>query len=404
MPSDLAAKLLAWLPSQLPEAFAWLERMVNLNSFSANPEGVNRVGTLTGECFAEFGFEPEAVPSTDPTYGSHLFLHRRGGHGPPVVLVTHLDTVFPREEEERNQFRWQPAPSENRIYGPGTVDIKGGTILIWLMFRALREFAPSVLASTNWLIAANASEEVLSGDFAKRTVERCPAGARAVLVFEGGPREGSEWHLVTSRKGRAEYRITARGTAAHAGSAHQQGVNAVVGLCGVVERAAALTNYPANLTVNVAQIAGGTVLNRVPHEAEAALEMRAFDPAVLQEAGDAVMAFSGTTENGTRISAQCLGTTPAWPNDASTQALFAHWAAAADDLPLQLKSVPRGGLSDANYLCHLGPTLDGLGPSGANAHCSVRSADGSTLPEYVEVDSFVPKTTLNVLALLRMLS
>ena len=70
---------------------------------------------------------------------------------------------------------------------------------------------------------------------------------------------------------------------------------------------------------------------------------------------------------------------------------------------MKLKSVSRGGLSDANYLCCLGPTLDGLGPGGANAHCSERSADGSKLPEFVEVDSFVPKAALDVLGLLRLL-
>jgi glutamate carboxypeptidase len=333
-----------------------------------------------------------------------LFLRRKGsGSSPPVVLVTHLDTVFPPEEEERNDFRWQPAPQENRIYGPGTVDIKGGTVLIWLMLRALQKFAPEVFEKTDWLVAANASEEVLSGDFAMRTKERCKGGASAVLVFEGGPRERDEWHIVTSRKGRAEYRITAEGRAAHAGSAHAQGVNAVVGLCEVVQRAAALTDYEANLTVNVASMSGGTVLNRVPHEAEAALEMRAFDPAVLQRAGDAVMSLAGQAGNGTRIDAKCLGITPAWPSDAATQGLAAHWVEAARELGLKLKTVSRGGLSDANYLCHLGPTLDGLGPSGANAHCSERSTDGSKLPEYVEPDSFVPKTALNVLALLRML-
>jgi glutamate carboxypeptidase len=405
MPSDLAANLLAWLPSQLPETFAWLERMVGINSFSTNPHGVNKVGALTAECFVELGFNAEFVPSTDPIYGSHLFLRRKGSGGsPPVVLVTHLDTVFPPEEEERNDFRWQPAPEENRIYGPGTVDIKGGTALIWLMLRAIREFAPDVFERTDWLVAANASEEVLSGDFAMRAKERCANGAKAVLVFEGGPREKDEWHIVTSRKGRAEYHITAEGRAAHAGSAHAQGVNAVVGLSEAVQRAAALTDYAANLTVNVANISGGTVLNRVPHEAEAALEMRAFDPAVLQRAGNAVMSLAGQAGNGTRISAQCLGVTPAWPSDAGTQELSAYWAEAANELGLKLWTVPRGGLSDANYLCALGPTLDGLGPSGANAHCSERSADGSKLPEYVEIDSFVPKTALNVLSLLRMLS
>lgn len=409
MPSDLAAKLLAWIPSQLPEALAWLERMVEINSFSSNPPGVNRVGALTAECFAELGFGAEQVPSTDSTYGSHLFLRRAVEGCLPVVLVSHLDTVFPPEEEERNDFHWQAVPSEGRIYGPGTVDIKGGTVLIWLMLRALRKFAPEVFEKTNWLIAANASEEVLSGDFGLRTMERCPEGAKAVLVFEGGPRDHAldEWHIVTSRKGRAEYRISAEGKAAHAGSSHAEGVNAIVELVDAVKAAAKLTDYGADLTVNVGRICGGTVLNRVPHEASAELEMRAFEPKVLMAAGESVMALRSATPppaGQAHIHVECLGVTAAWPNDAATQALYAHWAAAAEDLPMKLRSVPRGGLSDANYLCGLGPTLDGLGPSGGNAHCSERSADGSKLPEYVDVDSFVPKAALNVLALVRMLA
>jgi glutamate carboxypeptidase len=402
MPSDLAAKLLAWLPSQLPEAFDWLERMVRLNSFSSNPEGVNRVGAVTAECFRELGFKAEPVPSTDATYGSHLFLGRTADASPPIVLVTHLDTVFPPEEEERNGFRWERTEQEGRIYGPGTVDIKGGTILIWLMLRAIREFAPEVFESTNWLIAANASEEVLSGDFAMRTMERCPNGAKAVLVFEGGPREGDEWHIVTSRKGRAEYRISAEGKAAHAGSSHRDGVNAIVEVADAVKAVSRLTDYAAGLTVNVGRISGGTVTNRVPHEASAELEMRAFDPKVLRRAGKSVMALErekpAAGEAVLRV--ECLGATPAWPNDEATQALYAHWAAAASEFSMKLKSVSRGGLSDANYLCNLGPTLDGLGPCGGNAHCSERSADGAKVPEYVEVDSFVPKTALNVVALL----
>ena len=389
----------------MPEAMQWLERMVGINSFSSNPEGVDRLGLLTAECFADLGFQAESVPSTCNTYGSHLFLRRKVGDQPPVVLVTHLDTVFPAEEEVRNHFRWQPAPEEGRIYGPGTVDIKGGTILIWLVLRALREFAPDVFDKTSWLVAANASEEVMSGDFALRTIECCPAGAKAVLVFEGGPRDAGEWHIVTSRKGRAVYRISAEGKAAHAGSAHDQGVNAIVELADAVKAAARLTDYKAGLTVNVGRMEGGTVLNRVPHEAYAELEMRAYEPKVLTAAGKNVQALSNETpaKGQAAIRVECLGATPAWPNDQETQALYAHWEAAGVEQGLTLRSVPRGGLSDANYLCHLGPTLDGLGPSGGNAHCSERTEDGSKVPEYVDVDSFVPKTALNVLALLRML-
>jgi glutamate carboxypeptidase len=399
MSEDLADRLRSHLNRLLPEALSWLEKMVGVNSFTANPDGVNALGKLTAECFADLGFIAEHIPSKDTGHGSHLFLSRGNAEQKPVLLVTHLDTVFPPEEEVANAFRWEPSPAERRIYGPGTVDIKGGTALIWLMLQAMRECQPTLFESTRWMIAANSSEEVRSTDFARCVSEGCPAGARAVLVFEGGPRSGEEWHIVTSRKGRAEYRINAVGKAAHAGSSHADGINAIVALCQPVMAAAALTDPVQDLTVNVARISGGTVLNRVPHEAWAELEMRAFDPQILKGAGDAIVALSSSKAGAAGISVSCLGISPAWKEDSAAAVLAQHWHHAAASLGRQLRSVSRGGLSDANYLCHLGPTLDGLGPSGGNAHCSERTADGSKLPEYVETDSFVPRALLNLLAL-----
>ena len=403
MTDDFAQRLQSYLPTRLDEALLWLQRMVDVNSFTANAAGVDRVGEITAECFAELGFTAEAPASEHASFGHHLFLSRPRPGAPRVVLVTHLDTVVPAEEEQRHAFHWQPAPEEGRIYGPGTVDIKGGTMLIWLLLQGLRHCALEVFEGVDWLIAANASEEVMAVDFATRTKERCPQGARAVLVFEGGPFVDGEHHLVTARKGRAEYRISARGTAAHAGSEHRSGVNAIVALTEPVQAAARLTDYAAELTVNIGSIQGGTVTNRVPHEAWADLEMRAFDPARLAKAGKAVECFAHPAGHGNAaIEVKCLGTSPAWPDDERTRNLARHWLVAASELPLPVKLVKRGGLSDANYLCGLGPTLDGLGPSGGNAHCSERSADGVKLPEYVDVGSFVPKAALNALAIARL--
>lgn len=84
--------------------------------------------------------------------------------------------------------------------------------------------------------------------------------------------------------------------------------------------------------------------------------------------------------------------------------LFRRWDEAARELGLRALPIKRGGLSDANYLADLGPTLDGLGPMGANAHCSERSAAEGKVPEFVEPDSFVPKAAMNTLALLRLLA
>ncbi|WP_075087975.1 peptidase dimerization domain-containing protein [Verrucomicrobium spinosum] len=96
----------------------------------------------------------------------------------------------------------------------------------------------------------------MSADFGVRTAERCTQGATAVLVYEGGPMVGGAYHLVTARKGRASYRLAAHGKAAHAGSSHAEGINAIVGLVDAVKAAAALTSYDDELTVNVGVIHG----------------------------------------------------------------------------------------------------------------------------------------------------
>lgn len=398
---DRTQRLNAKLEELRPQALVLLERMVGINSFTTNATGVDAVGQVTAEAFAELGFTAEFVPSDHPLQGHHLFLRKEKPGAPRVLLVTHLDTVFPPEEEEANGFRWQPSPHEGRIYGPGSIDIKGGTVLLWMMLHALREIAPQVWEQTDWLIAANAAEEVLSRDFAQHTSERCAEGALAVLVFEGGPVIDGRHHFVAARKGRAEYRITARGRGAHAGSAFGEGVNAVTALAPLITSAAALSSTSKELTVNVARVEGGTVLNRVPHEAAFELEMRAYEPEHLQRAGEMLKSWAraGLPE----IEVTCLGESPAWPADERNLKLAAHWTTAAQQLGLEILPSRRGGLSDANYLCHLGPTIDGLGPSGGNAHCSERSADGSKVPEYLQPETLVPKAAINVLALLSLL-
>jgi len=387
-----------------PAALDLLRRLVAINSFTANAAGVVAVARLTAEAFAPLGFTAELISCTVPGAGHHLFLTHRGNGGDPVVLITHSDTVFPPEEEQRNDFKWDERPDEGRIYGPGTVDIKGGTALIWLILHMLRDCAPEAFAQTHWLVAANAAEEVTGDDFGHATAERCAGKARAVLVFEGGPVDEQGWHIVTSRKGRSTWQLTAEGRAAHAGSKHHEGINAIDALARVLPEIAALTDAAQERTVNIGHIHGGTVVNRVPHEAIAEWECRATEPAALQQADDFFSSLTGAAPNGAKLTAERTGHTAAWPGSIESSALFHLWHEAAAAMNLTAVSVPRGGLSDANHLWQLAPTLDGLGPDGGNAHCSERSADGSKLPEFVKPDTFVPKAVLNALALLKLAS
>lgn len=403
-----------YLTEHLPVYLELLRKMVAINSFTANSVGVNALGELTADAFAPLGFKAETVQSLNPLYGKHLVLTRQGhtfaGQTPPVVgFVSHLDTVFPPDEEQRHDFRWREVG--NRIYGPGTVDIKGGTIVIYMMLSALQALAPAVFNAVTWVVLLDASEESGGRDFGRLCVERLGRDALACLIFEGGGWYNGKFKLVVARKGMAVYRLTAEGKAAHAGSAHERGANAVVQMAEAIRRIGGMTDYERALTFNVGTVAGGTVINRVPHFASASVEMRAFTPEVYQEGLERMLALNELSTvqaaNGDfacRLQVEVTSRVDPWSRNPRTDALYRVWEETAVSLGYTTHPEERGGLSDGNYFWHELPTLDGLGPSGGNAHCSQRSPDGSKDQEFVRVSSFVPKALLNTMAVLRLVT
>jgi glutamate carboxypeptidase len=383
-----------------------LRGIVAINSFTANVDGVNAVAGLVAETFAPMGFQATHVQGPAGC-GAHLFLASKAKTGlPTLALVSHLDTVFPPDEERRNHFEWRR--EGDRIYGPGTNDIKGGTALIYLMLAALREAAPELYASVNWIVALNACEEVDSADFGAACERFLPPETAGCLIFEADGGEGDRFSVVAVRKGRATFTVRVEGRGAHAGGGHASGANAIVQLAEVVTRLAALTDYAADVTVNVGTISGGTVNNRVPHEATATLEMRAFDAEAYERTKAAILAMSGEGTKSAegyvcRIRVTLEDETPPWPENAETERLIELWKTAGAELGLRVAREARGGLSDGNVLWQRFPTLDGLGPRGENSHCSEQSADGSKEQEWVDASSFVPKALLNAMAISRLL-
>lgn len=401
-----------YLQDNLPRYLEILRQMVDINSFTANPDGVNALGDLTARQFSELGFRAEHVQSENPRYGRHLFLSRPGSSVaadeklPAIALVSHLDTVFPPEEEHDNDFHWRV--EGDRVYGPGTVDIKGGTVMIYMVLDAIREFAPEVFNSVQWYVCLNATEEVLSDEFAQLCMQRLPGETTACLVFEGGTPSATAFPLVVARKGRATFQISATGRSAHAGNYHHFGANAVVQIAETIRKIAAMTNYERQITYNVGPISGGVVVNRVPHYAEIEVEMRSFSNDVFDQGIADIVALNNTSDVSSQDGYRCRvrvkleERTAPWPANAGTQGLFVIWERAANKLGMQVVLEERGGLSDGNLLWNALPTLDGLGPSGAYPHCSERSTDGSKNQEYAEVTSFIPKAALNVAAILSM--
>lgn len=397
-----------FLAEGLPRYIAILQKMVSINSFTANGQGVNHLGQITAEFFSGLDFGAEFVPSQNQAFGKHLFLSRPGSRRAKVALISHLDTVFSPEEEVANNFAWRV--EGKRAYGPGTVDIKGGTLMILMVLESLKHCYPDFFNSISWLVAIDASEEVLSRDFGQALLSRLGPDTLACLVYEGGTPLETKYPLVTARKGRAKYIVTVEGRSAHAGNHHDKGANAIIQMAHTVQQIAALTDYDQQLTFNVGTVHGGSVVNRVPHYAQAEVEMRTFSPQVFSQGAENILAINGKSQVSSQDGFPCkveirqVESTSPWPRNPGTDRLFELFKEVGASLGMAIIPEERGGLSDGNHLWKHYPTLDGLGPVGNNAHCSERSPDGSKDQEYVLLSSFIPKTLLNVEAIQRLVN
>ncbi len=388
-------------------ALDFLRSLVATNSHTANAEGVRANARLIEQQFQPLGFQARRIPCRMEGTGDHLVLDS-GGDGPVIGCIAHLDTVFPPEEEAANAFAWRE--DGDRVYGPGTYDIKGGTAMIWMMLSALNAAMPGRFASIRWMLIWNAAEEHLAEDFADACLAELPPSTRACLVFEGDNETSKNFTILRARKGLAKFRIATQGRGAHAGNGHANGANAIRELAGLVEELEQMTDHARDLTVNVGCLQGGTEANRVPHAAEARVEMRAYDHAVFDPAMARILALAGegrvrAVSDGfpCRITVENQLLVPPWEGGASTAEIVAFWQEAAQETGDSLGITRRGGVSDANRLSAHFPTLDGLGPRGGNPHASETTPDGTKVPEFVDISSFVPKALLNLLAILRLL-
>src|SRR5215831_5185154 len=84
-----ADSLKQFLEGRMPEALEILRQMVGINSFTANRDGVNRLGKFTADCFAPLGFGAEFVPCTNAQFGKHLMLTKRGCSNKNIAMISH---------------------------------------------------------------------------------------------------------------------------------------------------------------------------------------------------------------------------------------------------------------------------------------------------------------------------
>jgi len=362
------AKKEAWMLARLKE-------LVNVESPSDDKAAVDEAVSLVAQWCEELN--------------GRVKRHRQKQHGDllevrfgparskrkPVMLLGHLDTVWPKGTLRQMPFR----VAEGRVWGPGTLDMKAGVVM---MLAALAVVQEKALLERPVVILLHSDEEIGSR-VSRSLTEKVARECAAVFVLE--PAQGLGGAYKTARKGVGEYHLRVTGVAAHSGVDFTKGHSAVLELAGLLHKVSTFTDLKRGITVNPGVIGGGTRSNVVAAEAWADVDVR------IAKAADAARVdrlFHRLKCEDKQCSLEVTGgvNRPPMERKPGTVKLFKQAQKLAKEMGIALDEAATGGGSDGNFTAGLGiPTLDGMGVVGEGAHARHES---------FLVEQLVPRTAL----------
>jgi glutamate carboxypeptidase len=322
-----------------------LETLVRSESPSEDLDACRQIVKVASEIALEILGTPATVREIN---GRPVFWW--GDATPQVVLLGHLDTVWPR-----GSFTplWEVDGDVAR--GPGVFDMKAG--FVQGLF-ALRGISGSVA------LIATTDEEMGSGS-SRELIKEVATSSKAVLVLEAS----LDGKVKTGRKGTSMYQIIIHGRAAHAGLEPEKGINATVEIAQIVLQLAALEQAEVGTTVVPTLLRSGNTTNTVPDHAVLDLDARSFSMAELLRVDAEIRALKPMNPQARIEISGGLNRPPL--ELSATKDLYDLAEKVASQIGMTLGHAAVGGASDGNFAAAAGArVLDGLGAVGAGAHAN----------------------------------
>ncbi len=381
------AEVLKLAEAERPAVLEMMEEMVNIDTGTGNAEGLAEVEAILVEKLEGLGAKVSREPAAGEVAGNNIIGRLEGTGDTKIMMMVHYDTVFEPGEAKARPFRTEGG----RAYGPGVADAKGGAAIILGAIKVLNELDFDGYGAITVLF--NPDEE--KGSLGSRDlIGELAAGQDHVLSYE--PPDTDAVTIATN--GINYVFLDVEGRASHAGSAPDEGRNAVYELAHQLLNLRELGDEAKKTTVNWTIVEGGSRRNIIPAEASAEGDMR------YAEAGETervIEAANGIVEGrmipDTKVTFRLdRGRPPLASNDA-TRALAAQaqevYAATGRDLG----TVSMKFGTDAGYAYApdgKGPAvLETLGIVGAKIH---------TPDEYADLDSIVPRLYLSAGLIMRL--
>ncbi len=250
-----------------------LKELVSIESGSRDLEGLERLAQLIAGRLKQLGGEVELVEpaevyrmeDTPERLGRMVRATFKGNGAKRILLIAHMDTVYPRGLLAKQPFRIDG----ERAYGLGIADDKQGIAVILHTVAILKALDFRDHGTLTVLI--NADEE-LSSPGSRALLTRLGAEHDATLSFEASRAESDKIALATA--GIASVALKVYGKASHAGAAPQLGVNALYELSHQILQTRDLSNPETGLKMNWTMSRAGMSRNVIPPAAEATADVR----------------------------------------------------------------------------------------------------------------------------------
>jgi glutamate carboxypeptidase len=376
------------------EQLSLLEKLVNINSDTTNLSGVHEVGEILRLQFESLGFRAWWVKQ--PLYmhrAATLIARREGSIGKKILLIGHLDTVFPKNSPFQKFIR-----HGNTATGPGIIDDKGGDVVILCALKALH--ALHMLDNTDITIVLTGDEE----DAGKPTII-----SRKPLFEAANKRDVAlefEWAVTNdtatiARRGITNWMLQTQGNESHSSEIFQKsaGYGAIFELTRILNTMRTQLSGEKYLSFSPGLIVGGTFVeydknnsqgkafgkgNVIARSAIAKGDLRYLTNEQKLEAEKLIAAIVKNHLSGTAASINFQDGIPAMPPTRGNLELLEKYSRASIDLEYgSIKPLdPRiRGASDISHIASIVPaSLAGLGALGTGAHSTKETLDVRSLP------------------------
>lgn len=370
-------KVLAAARSCEPTARRLLEQLVQIDSGTGDVAGLSAIGSVLQAELERIGATVERVPARAPAIGDNLVATLRGTGRGRILLMAHMDTVFPHGTVAERPYR---VVGDHGI-GPGAGDDKAGIVSGICALRVLQELRYHDYAQVVFIL--NSNEE--TGSVGTRDL--IGAAAResdvAINLERGVPPDGVE----VARKGSAVITIEVAGRAAHSGLEPEKGRNAAIEAAHQALQLGSLADSAKQTTVNVTIIQAGNAINVIPDRAIVKADVRAFFP---EEFDRVEKGLQGLAANSSvpevQVKAAMTRNFPPWPRAASTDDLLIRAQKVYAEIGGTLTGVPVGSSADIAYAAQAGiPSIDGIAIRGGGAH---------GIDDYADLSSITPRVYL----------